>query len=576
MRSITNRSSSDRTTEIRRRAEWLSRGSIRNAYTATQESHTSNIAGRVAAAIDGCCTVQVDDDIFSIGVFYNTVPVPFLDIYDSNNMVDISMSSISVNRNSIFLIKYDKTGQPQWAAKMGDATDNSVLPSLVADTNGDIYVTWLQTGTQLELYNASSSVPSISMTLDSRRRKIIVAKYSNSGQVQWGTYISSAQFSLGLTNVVVNTPTVSIDSNHNVHLNVDYDVSGELLCIYQASNAVAPIKTYSATANGYDSILIKYDTNGTFLWAANVGSDNTEVSSTIACDKDNNVYIAGSYASNPLLIYNSDNSLSSITLSNAGTYDNYLIKYNSNGFAQWGVHIGGTIAEFKQGICIDSDGFIYITGGYNSSSVNIYDYNNITPSFTLSSTAFYDTYLVKYDTNGVSQWATKIGGNQREYYPSLSCDSNKNIIISGINRTVDVGISSILCYNKNNLSSPALIITPNILGPANSCVFVVSYNTNGILNWGTRIENTNIAFIYPIVTVDQSGNIYVTSEFGANTTLQIYDAGGITSVRTLTGGTASRSTFIVKYSNTGVSEWASKIVQYTFNPSISTPFKAAF
>jgi hypothetical protein len=573
MRSITNRSSSDRTTQLRRRAEWLSRDSIRNAYTATQESYTSNVAGRIAAANDECCRITVDDDVYVVSRFTTTAPYPRLNIYDSNNALDISMSAITLGTSNCFLVKYDKTGQPKWAAKMGNPSNSSFLPSLVADTNGDIYVTWLLRGTQLQLYDASSVVPSISMTLDSSDRKIIVAKYSSDGVAQWATYISGNGFAADISSNFINTPTVSIDSNHNVHLNVDYFAPGGLI-IYQASSAVLPIKTYLPTPTNYDSILIKYDTNGAFLWAANVGSTSTELSSTIACDKDNNVYIAGAYASSspPLRIYNSDNSLASITLQNAGSYDTYLIKYNSSGFAQWGVRIGGTSPELKPNICVNADGDIQITGCYRSNTITVYSNNNV-PAFTLALTSpstsnTFDIFLVKYNTAGIAQWASKIGGSGNDISPSLTIDSNNNIIVSAPSYSTSISVES-------SAPVPPIVIMPTIVGAVNPFIFLVSYNTNGIVNWGTRIENTFQRFIFPNVTVDKYGDIYITSDFGVNTTLQIYDVDGSTSVRTVTSGGLNRSTFLVKYSSTGISTWAAKILQNTFYPVISTPFKTA-
>jgi hypothetical protein len=558
-----NRSSSDRTTQLRRRLGWVSYSSQRplNTYSASHESYISSvIAGRISAAEAGCCTAAtIDDDIYIVG-YYEQIPLKF---YDSNDNLTFSQSLISPSVVSCYLVKYNKEGIPQWAAKIGSPSESTIVPSIVIDTNGDILLAGKVTGTQLELYNESSSTANITLSLDTNTEKEWLAKYNKNGIAQWATYVSSGSV------MALNIPCwLSVDIDNNVYMLADYNGS-DVLVIYEANNG-ASVKTYTPTGTDTDSVLIKYTTDGAFVWASKITSTNVDYSFSNICDKNGNVYAVGLFG-DTLSIYNSDDSLSSISLTSSGTFDIYIIKYDSNGIAQWATNVGGVSTETRGSICVDSDDSVYITCEYNSDPVIIYSYNNISPPITMPNSGGADICFVKYNTNGVAQWATKMAGSSTDRFPRITVDSYKNIIITGITRTSPFSI-----YNASDVSTPAAIITPSVVSGTNSCVFLVSYNSDGNVIWATHIDNTNITNIFPIVTVDQYGSIYVTSEVESDTILQIYDAGGSSVARTLASLPDSRSTFIVKYSNAGISSWVARIGQFGFRPCISTQFKAAF
>jgi hypothetical protein len=564
MRSITNRSSSDRTTELRRRTEWITRSRPLNAYTATQESYTSIIAGKISALEAGCCiptsSVTIDDDIYVVG-YFSGEPLNF---YDSNNIVDISMSRITPGNRTMYLVKYNSSGDPQWCTKIGNTGQNIIAPAVSADMNGDIYITGkggpLST---IQLFNAGSLTPDISLPLDTNTEKIWLAKYNKDGVAQWVTYVSS--ISLLLSN---NPIRVSFDVNHNIYFYVDYSRPGGMK-IYETNNST-PVKTVPPSVFGRSNALIKYDMNGKFVWAANIISDNTCQPFSSICDNAGNVYIAGVYVV-PINIYNSDDSFNT-TLTTSGSFDSYLIKYNSLGFVQWLTHVGGIGQESRPSICIDADQHVYIASEYFSNPAYIYSYNVTPPTFIVTNLGNADICVAKYNsTSGIAQWVSKVGGTSPDRYPVISVDNSLNIILTGITRSTSCPI-----FSSDDLTSPALTITPTVVGPLNSCVILVSFDKNGIVNWGTRTEPTNIQTIFPDITIDQAGNIYLTSEFESNTTMKIYDVGESSPSRELTGGTSSRSTFIVKYDSMGKSTWAAQIGQYAFTPVISTPYKAAF
>ena len=76
---------------------------------------------------------------------------------------------------------------------------------------------------------------------------------------------------------------------------------------------------------------------------------------------------------------------------NLGSYDIFLVKYNSSGTKQWTKQLGTTSSDYGFGVTTDSSGNIYVTG-YTSGNL---DGN--------TSSGGKDIFLVKYDSSGTIQ-----------------------------------------------------------------------------------------------------------------------------------------------------------------------------
>ena len=103
-------------------------------------------------------------------------------------------------------------------------------------------------------------------------------------------------------------------------------------------------------AAGYDwtgsAFVSKYDVDGTALWTEQFGTGSTNATG-IATDSSGNVYVAGYTASD-------------LGGTNAGGSDAFVRKYDENGDVVWTNQSGTTYAERTSGICVDSNGNIYV------------------------------------------------------------------------------------------------------------------------------------------------------------------------------------------------------------------------
>ena len=123
-----------------------------------------------------------------------------------------------------------------------------------------------------------------------------------------------------------------------------------------------------------------------------------------------------------------------VTLTNNGGYDGIIIKYDANGVVQWAKGIGGDDYDYIYSVASTSDGG-YIAGGYfQSESVDLGN------GVTLTNNGGYDGIIIKYDANGVVQWAKGIGGDDYDYIYSVASTSDGGYIAGNTRSSVvDLG-----------------------------------------------------------------------------------------------------------------------------------------
>jgi hypothetical protein len=202
---------------------------------------------------------------------------------------------------------------------------------------------------------------------------------------------------------------------------------------------------------------------------------------------------------------------------NSGSFDIFLVKYNSSGTKQWTKQLGTSETDWGKGVTTDSSNNIYVTGQTyggldgNTSSGNL------------------DIFLVKYNSSGTKQWTQQLGTSSNDWGFGVTVDSSNNIYVTG-------GTYGGLDGNTNSGS--------DCDNPPCSDLFLVKYNSSGVKQW-TKQLGTSSSDTGTEVTVDSSDNIYV---MGGT-------YGG------LDGNTNSGSLdlFLVKYNSSGTKQWTKQL-----------------
>ena len=203
----------------------------------------------------------------------------------------------------------------------------------------------------------------------------------------------------------------------------------------------------STSSTNYNTYLRKATIAGAQQWEHIWGGSDYDVARTTILDASENVYIGG------------------LTWSyGGGEADMLLIKYSNAGALQWNQTYGGIDSEWANSIAVDSSGNIYLGGG-----------------FRYLGGSYYDSNLIKVDSNGIFQWERHWGGASDDLGNTIAIDSHDNIYMVG----------STTSY-----------------GAVNSDMLLLKYNSDGDLLWNITWGTDNMESGWPIV-IDEYDGIYV-------------------------------------------------------------------
>ena len=104
---------------------------------------------------------------------------------------------------------------------------------------------------------------------------------------------------------------------------------------------------------------------------------------------------------------------------NAGSYDIFLVKYNSSGTKQWTKQSSTSGKSYGKEVTVDSAGNIYVTGATSSGLDGNTHIGN------------YDIFLTKYNSSGARQWTKQFGTSSADWGQGVTVDSAGNIYVAG-------------------------------------------------------------------------------------------------------------------------------------------------
>lgn len=201
---------------------------------------------------------------------------------------------------------------------------------------------------------------------------------------------------------------------------------------------------------------------------------------------------------------------------------------------QWAKGFGSTGYDDGYSIVVDGLGNSYVAGYFEGTV----DFDPGVGTATLTSAGSYDIFFAKYDNNGNYLWANRIGGAGFDLAFALTVDGIGNVYVTG--------------NFQNTADFDPGIGTANLVSAGSYDMFFAKYNSNGNYIWAKKIGATSGDYGYNI-TVDASGNVYVTGNFQSTVD---FDPGTATANLTSSG---NYDIFFAKYDNNGNYIWAKKI-----------------
>lgn len=356
-----------------------------------------------------------------------------------------------------------------------------------------------------------------------------IVKFDTTGVRQWATYY-------GGTNV---------DQVNGVAV----DTAGY---IYMAgrTNSQAGIATpgthqeiKAGTAAGYDAFLVKFDTAGTRQWGTYFGGAGAEGSNiiTLACDGQNNLYLAGNTASTDGIATSGAHQVA-----RSGTQDGFLAQFNDAGTVQWGTYFGGSSTDFINAVTADMDGNVYITG-YTGSSDGI----ATTGTHQTVNAGGTDAFVAKFNATGVQLWGSYLGGAALDQAASIATDGSGYVYLAGITAST-VSISTANAHQT-------------AYGGGSLDIFLSKFHKSGTMEWATYYGGAENDY-NPFLSIGNSGTVYLTGTTNSpdgiatqDAIMPIYSHNGHGKVL-LTAFDTSGVRIYATYLGGTLSEWSTSVV----------------
>lgn len=396
----------------------------------------------------------------------------------------------------IFLIRYKPTGFVEWVTRIISTGGVDTSFGLTVDSSNNIYVIGHSNPGNVIAYNSdgSSFTPLVTGGTAATSDAYII-KYNLAGAVQWTALIASTESDLAYG--------ISSDLFGNIYVCGSY--SGATLTAYNSDGSA--FATTVPLTGAPDIFLAKYNSSGFVQWIASVRSGYaSELPYSVATDSIGNVYLTiqtiGTTGQAVILAYNADGSNSGLpSIIVSGNTDGVLIKYNSAGTTQWMAKVGSTGADSLRAVATDPIGNVYVTGT-SSASTNVCNAGDGTSVFTvLTNSGGVDVPVVKYDTNGMVQWAARIASTNTDTGYGIKCDSAGNVYVTG---TVGIALP-ISAYNADGTLSVSSNFSTNSV---NGNAFLVKYSPSGVAQWISALSAVGNDDSRGIA-IDSSNNVYI-------------------------------------------------------------------
>lgn len=353
-----------------------------------------------------------------------------------------------------FVTKLSSSGARPYSTYLGGSSNDQGW-GIAVDGSGNAYVTGRTFSSNFPTVNASQS--SNAGGWDG-----FVMKLSGTGTRNYSTYLggSSGDYGWG----------IAVDGSGNAY------VTG-----YTTSTNFPTINASQSSFGGTeDAFVTKLSSTGARSYSTYLGGSSFEEAWGIAVDSGGNAYVTGyTYSTNFPTVNASQSSI-------AGVNDAFVTKLGSDGTRSYSTYLGGSLDDLGDGIAVDGDGNVYITG-YTTST------NFPTLNASQSSRAGgFDAFVTKLSSTGTREYSTYLGGSSDDFARGIAVDGSGNAHVTGYTASTNF---------------PTLNASQSSYSGAYD-TFVTKFDSSATREYSTYLGGNSFDYGFGIA-VDGSTNAYV-------------------------------------------------------------------
>ena len=354
------------------------------------------------------------DNDFGLGIALDTADNPYITGYTES--IDFPITSNAFNTSLYeedgFVLKLNSAGSGLIYSTFLGGTKSDTANCIYVDIYGNTYVGGI---------TYSSDFPTTANVFDTSYAGdgdgFIIKLNSSGSGLLFSTFIGGWELE--------SIYSITLDSLNNIY------VTG-----YTSShNFPITIEAYDESYNGgFDVFVTKMCSNGSsLLFSTFIGARSGEYGNDLEIDSYGNVYVTGKTASTKFPTTND-----TYGQSHFGGYDVFIIKLNPSGSELiFSTFVGGRDSDSGEGIAVDGEGNVYVTGRTEAS-----DFPIIHGVHDSSLNGSDDAFVFQLNSNGSELlYSSYIGGKNCEFGKELMIDINGNVIIVGGTDSSDFPIS---------------------------------------------------------------------------------------------------------------------------------------
>ncbi len=282
-------------------------------------------------------------------------------------------------------------------------------------------------------------------------------------------------------------------SGGDIALGIAIDASGNAYVTGSTASTNFPTASPAQTVIGglMDVFVAKLNPAGTALvYSTYLGGNDADKGTGIAVDSSGNAYVTGTTASNNFP------TKSAFQTNYGGNGDAFVAELNPVGSALvFSSYLGGSGADFGQGVAVDSSGNVYVTG--TTESPNFPTMGPFQPSNGGAS----DAFVTKIKASGSAlAYSTYLGGSAADSGQGIAVNAAGNAYVTGF--TFSTNFPTMSAFRPSNNGSADAFVAE--LNSAGSALVFSTYLGGGGLDRAFGIA------------LDTFGNVYITGDTQSN------------------------------------------------------------